>query len=57
MSASAYNFFFPPRGIFWQDYADRHGSFWTANGQWFYACNDRSHSADVAHRDVYRDTV
>jgi len=40
-----------------EDYADRHGSFWTAHGQWYYACNDRSHSTDAAHRDVFRDTV
>ena len=40
-----------------QDYADRHGSFWQAGGQWYYAANDRSHSTDLAHRDVYRDTV
>ena len=41
-----------------QDYADRHGSFWS-NGaqQWFYASNDRTHSTDVEHRSVYRDTV
>ena len=30
-----------------EDYIDRHGSFWTANGQWYYACNDRSHSTDT----------
>ena len=40
-----------------QDYADRHGSFWFANGQWYYSSNDRSHSSDLAHRDVFRDTV
>jgi hypothetical protein len=40
-----------------QDYADRHGSFWSSAGQWFYASNDRSHSTDIAHRSVYRDTV
>jgi len=41
-----------------EDYADRHGSFWTnAGGQWFYASNDRSHSTDVRNRGVYRDTV
>ena len=40
-----------------EDLADRHGSFWVQNGQTFYASNDRSHSTDVAHRSVYRDTV
>ena len=42
-----------------EDYADRHGSFFSNadGGQWFYASNDRSHSTDIAHRDVYRDTV
>ena len=41
-----------------EDYADRHGSFWhNGAGQWFYASNDRSHSSDLAHPDVYRDTV
>jgi len=41
-----------------EDYADRHGSFWhNHQGQWFYASNDRSHSTDLAHRDVFRDTV
>lgn len=40
------------------DYADRHGSFWTnAAGQWFYASNDRSHSTDKHDRSVFRDTV
>ncbi len=41
----------------WEDYADRHGSFWTANNQWFYSANDRSHSTDAANPSVYRDTV
>ena len=41
-----------------EDYADRHGSFWhNAGGQWFYASNDRSHSTDVGHESVFRDTV
>jgi hypothetical protein len=40
-----------------QDYADRHGSFWAAGGQWFFSANDRSHSTDLAHRDVFRDTI
>jgi arabinoxylan arabinofuranohydrolase len=46
-----------PNWYAWEDLADRHGSFWTAGGQWFYASNDRSHSTDTAHRDVFRDTV
>ena len=25
---------------------DRHGSFFTANGQWYFASNDRSHSTE-----------
>lgn len=40
-----------------QDLADRHGSFMEFGGQWFYASNDRSHSSDKAHPDVFRDTV
>ena len=40
-----------------EDYADRHGSFWTAGGQWFYASNDRSHSTDRRNAGVFRDTV
>lgn len=40
-----------------EDYADRHGSFWTAGGQWFYASNDRSHSTDHYNAGVFRDTV
>jgi arabinoxylan arabinofuranohydrolase len=39
-----------------EDYADRHGSFWMANNQWYYACNDRSHSIDP-DPSVFRDTV
>lgn len=42
----------------WEDLADRHGSFFeNTGGQWFYSSNDRSHSSDTAHPDVYRDTV
>lgn len=41
----------------WEDYTDRHGSFWTSGGQWFYAANDRSHSADTKGPGYYRDTV
>ena len=40
-----------------EDYADRHGSFWQAGGQWFYASNDRSHSTDHHNAGVFRDTV
>jgi arabinoxylan arabinofuranohydrolase len=40
-----------------EDYADRHGSFWTQNGQWFYACNDRSHSTDKSNPSYFRDAV
>jgi hypothetical protein len=41
----------------WQDLTDRHGSFWTKGGQWFFASNDRSHSKDTGHEGVFRDTV
>ena len=40
-----------------EDYADRHGSFVTSGGQWFYASNDRSHSTDPGARFAFRDTV
>jgi arabinoxylan arabinofuranohydrolase len=40
-----------------EDYADRHGSFFSANGQSFWSGNDRSHSADKANPGVFRDTV
>ena len=40
-----------------EDLADRHGSFFEAYGQWYFATNDRSHSKDKRHPDVYRDTV
>lgn len=39
-----------------EDYADRHGSFFTHGGQWYWACNDRSHSNGVQPQ-YYRDTV
>jgi hypothetical protein len=29
-----------------EDLMDRHGSFFAANGQWYYASNDRSHSTE-----------
>lgn len=41
----------------WEDQQDRHGSFWTANGQWYFAANDRSHSTDLKNPSYYRDTV
>ena len=42
----------------WEDYADRHGSFFTnQGGQSFYSSNDRSHSSDSRNPSVYRDTV
>ncbi len=40
-----------------EDLADRHGSFWTSNAQWFWAGNDRSHSTDLKHPSVFRATV
>eukprot|EP01063_Lacrimia_lanifica_P035655 TRINITY_DN6863_c0_g1_i1.p1 TRINITY_DN6863_c0_g1~~TRINITY_DN6863_c0_g1_i1.p1 ORF type:complete len:464 (+),score=58.20 TRINITY_DN6863_c0_g1_i1:205-1596(+) len=40
-----------------EDYVDRHGSFLEANGQWYFACNDRSHSHDKASPASFRDTV
>jgi hypothetical protein len=45
------------RGISHEDYAGRHGSFWSSAGQWFLATTDRSHSTDVAHPNYFRDTV
>jgi len=35
----------------------RHGSFWTAHGQWYYSANDQSHSIDVKHPNNFRDTI
>ena len=42
-----------------QDYADRHGSFAEAGGQWFYVFNDRSHSTALKPGDAafFRDSV
>jgi hypothetical protein len=40
-----------------KDYAGRHGSFWGAAGQWFFATTDWSHSTDAAHPNFFRDTV
>jgi hypothetical protein len=40
-----------------EDYTDRHGSFWSHGGQWYYASNDRSHSGDKGHEGSFRDTV
>eukprot|EP00039_Didymoeca_costata_P020773 m.342381 g.342381 ORF g.342381 m.342381 type:complete len:467 (+) comp21319_c0_seq1:31-1431(+) len=39
-----------------QNYLDRHGSFFSLNGQWYYVMNDRSHSTDKT-QSVYRDSV
>lgn len=40
-----------------EDYQDRHGSFFEAHGQWYYTCNDRSHSTDIGNEAYFRDTV
>lgn len=40
-----------------EDYTDRHGSFLNHEKQWYYVSNDRSHSKDVGHEGVFRDTV
>ena len=40
-----------------EDYTDRHGSFLNHANQWYYVSNDRSHSKDVGHEGVFRDTV
>jgi len=40
-----------------EDLSDRHGSFLEHAKQWYYLSNDRSHSGDVGHEDVFRDTV
>lgn len=40
-----------------EDLADRHGSFFTAHGQWYFAANDRSHSPDKKYPHYYRDVV
>ena len=40
-----------------EDYTDRHGSFLSHGKQWYYVSNDRSHSKDVGHEGVFRDTV
>ena len=49
----------PDPSAWWaaEDQADRHGSFFTLHGQWYFACNDRSHSSDEAHPGVYRDPI
>jgi hypothetical protein len=36
---------------------DRHGSFFEAHNQWYFATNDRSHSTDINHTNSFRDTV
>ena len=40
-----------------QDYTDRHGSFLSHRGQWYFFSNDESHSGDVGHEGAFRDTV
>jgi hypothetical protein len=35
-----------------EDLTDRHGSFFSANGQWYFAANDRSHSTEYGARHV-----
>ena len=40
-----------------EDYNDRHGSFFSANGQDFWSSNDRSHSGDVYNTNAFRDTI
>jgi hypothetical protein len=50
----------PPPAKPWflrQDYTDRHGSFLSHLGQWYYFSNDESHSGDVGHEGAFRDTV
>jgi len=43
-----------------EDYHDRHGSFLHLHGQWYFFCNDRSHSDALRYNlsgFVFRDTV
>jgi arabinoxylan arabinofuranohydrolase len=40
-----------------EDLSDRHGSFFTAHGQWYFAANDRSHSPDKKYPHYFRDVV
>lgn len=40
-----------------EDYNDRHGSFFSMNGQDFWSSNDRSHSGDVYNTNAFRDTI
>merc|ERR1712070_669709 len=50
----------PPPSPPWfleEDYTDRHGSFLEHRGQWYFFSNDRSHSGDMGHEGVFRDTV
>eukprot|EP00656_Telonema_subtile_P025310 TRINITY_DN27396_c0_g1_i1.p1 TRINITY_DN27396_c0_g1~~TRINITY_DN27396_c0_g1_i1.p1 ORF type:complete len:281 (+),score=39.09 TRINITY_DN27396_c0_g1_i1:346-1188(+) len=50
----------PAAGTPWylgEDYTDRHGSFLQANGQWYFAANDRSHSGDSKSPGSFRDSV
>jgi len=49
-----------PPGNCWcqdQDFNDRHGSFFSANGQNFWSSNDRSHSVDRLNTNAFRDTI
>ena len=39
------------------NYNDRHGSFFSAQGQDFWSSNDRSHSSDAFNTNFYRDTI
>ena len=39
------------------DYKDRHGSFMSMHGQWYFVCNDLSHSLDKQSPNSFRDTI
>ena len=56
-SLSLYEEFMPPPSWFGsRDYNDRHGSFFSHGGQWFFVMNDESHSLDPAAY-FFRDSV
>ena len=40
-----------------EDLKDRHGSFFSMHGQWYFATNDRTHSDDKLHPGGFRDSV
>jgi len=40
-----------------EDYNDRHGSFFSAHGQDYWSSNDRSHSADKANTNAFRNSL